>query len=136
MTYARTELTLPLGAASLTVYPPVAEGDMNEECLSVLCTAGSFDALFTGDMDANTEYLLIASHRLPDIEVLMAGHHGSRYSTGGDLLAEVKPEIAVVSCGAGNSYGHPHEEALRRIADAGASVCRTDLQGTIHITVH
>ena len=136
VTFAREELTLPLGAASLTIYPPVTGGDMNEECLSVLCTAGSFDALFTGDMDADTEYLLIASHRLPDIEVLMAGHHGSRYSTGGDLLAEVKPETAIVSCGAGNSYGHPHEEALRRLADAGVTVCRTDLQGTIHITVH
>ncbi len=136
VTFAEEELTLPFGAASLTVYPPLTDGDMNEECLSVLCTAGSFDALFTGDMDANTEYLLIASHRLPDIEVLMAGHHGSRYATGGDLLAEVKPELVVVSCGIGNSYGHPHDEALRRIIDAGASVCRTDLQGTIHITVH
>ena len=108
---------------------------MNEECVSVLCTAGSFDALFTGDMDANTEYLLIASHPLPDIEVLMAGHHGSKYSTGEDLLAEVKPEIAVISCGAGNSYGHPNDETLRRLVSAGVSICRTDLQGTIEISV-
>ena len=135
VTYAREELTLPLGAAVLTVFPPLTEGEMNEECISVLCTAGSFDALFTGDMDANTEYLLIASHPLPDIEVLMAGHHGSKYSTGEDLLAEVKPEIAVISCGAGNSYGHPNDETLRRLVSAGVSICRTDLQGTIEISV-
>jgi len=129
--------TLPLGEATLTVYPPVTEeGQMNEQCISVLCTTGSFDALFTGDMDANSEYLLIATHELPDIEVMMAGHHGSRYSSGGDLLAEVKPETAIISCARNNRYGHPHDETLYRLTDAGVAVYRTDLQGTIHITVN
>ena len=136
VSFVRAVETLPLGDAVLTAYPPVTEGEMNEECLSVLCSAGSFDALFTGDMDANSEYLLIATHELPDIEVLMVGHHGSRYSTGGDLLAEVKPETAVISCARNNSYGHPHEETLYRLTDAGAAVYRTDLQGNIHITVN
>ncbi len=135
--FVRDTMSVPLGEAVLTVYPPtVTDGDANEECLAVLCTTGSFDALFTGDMDANTEYRLIASNRLPDIEVLMAGHHGSRYSTGGDLLSEVKPETVVISCGAGNRYGHPHAETLRRIVRSGAEVYRTDLQGNIHITVN
>ena len=135
VTFVRGVETLPLGDAALTAYPPVTEGEMNEECISVLCSAGSFDALFTGDMDANSEYLLIATHELPDIEVLMVGHHGSRYSSGGDLLAEVKPETAVISCARNNTYGHPHEETLYRLTDAGAAVYRTDLQGNIHITV-
>ncbi len=134
--FARERETLALGDAVLTVYPPVAEGDMNEECLSALCTTGDFDALFTGDMDANTEYLLIASYPMPDVEVLMAGHHGSRWSTGGDLLAEVRPETVIVSCGLHNRYGHPNVETLRRLANAGAEVYRTDLQGNIHITVN
>ncbi len=136
VTFVRQKEQLPLGEAMLTVYPPLLEGDMNEECLAVLCSTGSFDALFTGDMDADTEYRLIAAYPLPDIEVLMVGHHGSRYSTGGDLLAEVKPETGVVSCGLGNSYGHPHRETLRRLATAGVKVYRTDLQGNIHITVN
>ena len=137
VTFVYTVQTIPLGDAALTVYPPVAEdGEMNEECISVLCSTGSFDALFTGDMDANSEYLLIATHSLPDVEVLMAGHHGSRYSAGGDLLAEVKPETALISCARNNSYGHPHEETLYRLTDAGAAVYRTDLQGNIHITVN
>ncbi|MBE6908268.1 MAG: DNA internalization-related competence protein ComEC/Rec2 [Ruminococcaceae bacterium] len=136
VSFARSAAQYPLGEATLTVYPPVAMGDMNEECLTALCTAGSFDALFTGDMDADAEYALIATYALPDIEVLMAGHHGSRYSTGGDLLAELKPETALISCGAENSYGHPHPEALRRLWQAGAEVYRTDWQGNIHITVH
>ncbi len=136
VTFAREKETLVLGEATMTVYPPVAEGDMNEEGLCVLCTAGHFDALFTGDLDADTEYRLIATYPLPDVEVMMAGHHGSRWSTGGDLLAEVKPETAIISCGAGNRYGHPHMEALRRLKDAGAAVYRTDLQGNICITVN
>ncbi|MBO4913701.1 MAG: DNA internalization-related competence protein ComEC/Rec2 [Oscillospiraceae bacterium] len=127
--------TIPLGSAEIKVFPPASEVDMNEECLSVLCTAGTFDALFTGDMDANTEYLLIAKNELPDVEMLMAGHHGSRWSTGGDLLAEVTPEIAVISCGVGNSYGHPHQETLYALRDAGIEIFRTDLQGSIHIKV-
>lgn len=136
VTFVRRTDAFPLGEAVLTVYPPAGEGDMNEECLTTLCTAGTFDALFTGDMDANSEYMLIATNQLPDVEVLMAGHHGSRYSTGGDLLAEVTPEVAIVSCGRGNSYGHPHKEALWRLRDAGAEVYRTDLQGNIHIIVN
>lgn len=136
VTFVREKTVLPLGEATLTVYPPLTEGEMNEECLAALCTTGHFDALFTADMDANTEYLLAASYPLPDVEMMMAGHHGSRWSSGGDLLAEVKPELAVVSCGAGNRYGHPNDEALRRLTDAGAAICRTDLQGNIHITVN
>ena len=136
VTFVRETERIALGDAVLTVYPPVAEGEMNEQGLTALCSAGNFDALFTGDMDADTEYRLIAAYPLPDIEVLMVGHHGSRYSTGSDLLAEVKPETGIVSCEAGNSYGHPHAEALRRLADAGVEVYRTDWQGNIHITVN
>lgn len=133
--FAREVEEIPLGSAKIKVFPPMTEGEMNEECLAVLCSAGTFDALFTGDMDANTEYLLIANNELPDVEMLMAGHHGSRWSTGGDLLAEVTPEIAVISCGKGNSYGHPHRETLRTLTKAGIEIYRTDIQGSIHIKV-
>ncbi|MBQ9647435.1 MAG: DNA internalization-related competence protein ComEC/Rec2 [Oscillospiraceae bacterium] len=136
VTFVRRKEAFVIGDATLTVYPPVTEGDMNEECLTAVCTTGSFDALFTGDMDANTEYRVIASYQIPDIEVLMVGHHGSRYSTGGDLLAEVKPETGVISCGLNNRYGHPNEETLYRLTGAGVEVYRTDLQGNIHITVN
>jgi competence protein ComEC len=136
VTFVRETQTVPLGDAVLTVYPPVSGGDANEECLAAVCTTGSFDALFTADMGTDAERLLAAAYPLPDAEIMMAGHHGSRWSNGADLLAAARPELCVVSCGADNGYGHPHREALRRMADAGAAVCRTDLQGTIHITVN
>ena len=135
VTFVRDTERFSLGEANVTVYPPVGSGDMNEECLSVLCTTGTFDALFTADMDENTEYRLIATKHIPDIEVLMVGHHGSRYSTGEDLLAQTKPEVGVISCGT-NSYGHPNEETLRRLERAQMTVYRTDKQGSIHITVN
>ena len=136
VTFVREDAAFPLGGATLTVYAPLGDAEMNEECLTALCSVGDFDALFTADIDANTEYRLIATHDLPDVEVLMAGHHGSRYSTGEDLLAEVTPETAVISCGADNGYGHPHVEVLRRLTAAGAAIYRTDRQGCIHITVN
>ena len=136
VSFVRRDTALALGEASLTVYPPLDDTDMNEACLTALCSAGTFDALFTADINANTEHILITTHDLPDVEVMMAGHHGSKYSTGKELLAEVTPEVAIISSGTNNRYGHPNFEALRRLADAGATIYRTDLQGNIHITVN
>ena len=128
------ERTLAIGNSVLTVYPPVGTGSDNDSGLALLCTAGDFDLLITGDMDARTEEKLLAAYPLPDIEALIVGHHGSKYSTGEELLAALSPEIGVVSAGR-NNYGHPSDEALRRLAKAGAAVYRTDRQGNIHISV-
>ncbi len=88
--------------------------------------------IITGDMDAGTERRLLETCVLPDIETLIAGHHGSKYSTSNELLAAVKPETAVISTGS-NAYGHPSPEAMARLARAGCAIYRTDLQGNIHI---
>ena len=77
---------------------------------------------------------IVETYDLPDIEVLLVGHHGSKYSTGTTLLESVTPEVGVISVG-DNSYGHPTEEALLRLTDAGMTVYRTDMQGNILITV-
>lgn len=86
-------------------------------------------------MDSATERKLLAAYDLPDIEVLVAGHHGSKYSTSEDLLDALSPETACISVG-DNSYGHPAEETLRRLAEHGCAVYRTDLQGTIHLSLN
>lgn len=133
--YIDTVTEIALGTACLTVYPQLTFGEVNEEGLTVLCTAGEFDALITGDMGSSTERLLIDTYDLPDIEVLLVGHHGSKYSTSEDLLKEVLPEVGIISVGE-NSYGHPTSEAMERIAACGGEVYRTDLQGNILIRVH
>ena len=133
--YVRRTVECPLGGAVLSLYPPVGEGDLNEQGLTALCSAGDFDVLITGDMAGSTERKLVGQYDLPDIEVLMVGHHGSRYSSSQELLQVVRPETAIISVG-DNSYGHPTQEAMDRLSQAGAEIYRTDRQGDILVTVH
>lgn len=127
---------LTLGDMTLTVYPPVtAGGDLNEQGLTALATAGDFDILITGDMAGSTERKLAETYALPDVEVLVVSHHGSRYSSDETFLRAIRPETAVISVG-DNSYGHPAGETLQRLTDAGADIWRTDEQGTVRITVN
>lgn len=127
--------TVPLGeAAGLTLYPPLTSGETNEEGLTVLCTAGDFDLLITGDMASATERLLTETYDLPEVEVLMVGHHGSKYASSRELLEEAAPQVGVISVGE-NRYGHPTAEAMDRCVKAGMELYRTDLQGNILIRV-
>ena len=127
---------IALGEAVLTVYPPLLTiGDLNEQGLTALATAGDFDLLITGDMAGQTEQLLAQTYPLPDLEVLVVSHHGSRYSSDESFLRAVTPDNAVISVG-DNRYGHPAEETLRRLQAVGATVWRTDQQGSIRITVN
>ena len=68
-----------------------------------------------------------------DCDVLKVGHHGSDSSTTKEFLDAVSPSIAVISCGEGNKYGHPHKEILDRLEAAGVTVLRTDIKGHIVI---
>ena len=131
----REETELSLGKASLKLYPPVAESadSNNESGLWILSAAGEREVLILGDADSATERKLLNTYHVPDVEALVAGHHGSKYSTSNDLLDAVKPETVCISVGS-NSYGHPADETMRRLAEHGCGIYRTDLQGTIHIT--
>jgi competence protein ComEC len=132
--YITEETQIPFGFARLHLYPPLSmEGD-NEKGLSILCSHGQWEALVTGDMGSKTEGLLLSTYDLPDIELLVLGHHGSRYSTSLDLLERLKPEEAIVSVGP-NPYGHPAEETLDRLADQNITVYRTDHMGTVRALV-
>ena len=103
--------------------------------MTALATAGDFDILITGDMAGSTERKLAETYALPDVEVLVVSHHGSRYSSDETFLRAIRPETAVISVG-DNSYGHPAGETLQRLTDAGADIWRTDEQGTVRITVN
>lgn len=136
VTYVTKETADSLGDTVLTIYPPVQSGgDLNELGLTALASAGDFDLLITGDMSGSTEKKLVETYALPDIEVLVVSHHGSRYSSNIRFLKAVMPEAAVISVG-DNNYGHPSEETLQRLLAVGADIWRTDQQGTIRITVN
>lgn len=135
--FIREEAVLSFGEDTIfTIYPPVGSGeDTNELGLTVLCSAGDYDVLLTGDMGTSVEKKLVASVDLPDVELMVAGHHGSKYSNSQLLLDTVCPDVAVFSVGGDNNYGHPTPEAMERFRSVGAELYRTDLNGTVSITV-
>lgn len=93
---------------------------------------GDTSVMFTGDSPQKIErYLVSLGKKDLDSDILKVGHHGSRTSTSPEFVSAVSPEIAIISDGAGNKYGHPHKETLDTLEKAGVEVLRTDLVGTI-----
>jgi len=128
--FLSAETALDFGGVHMELFEPFGDGGSNEEGLSVLCRDGDFDVLVTGDMNSVVERRLVKYKGLPDIEVLMVGHHGSKDSTSEELLLAVTPEIAVISSGY-NSYGHPSNEVLERLGAAGCDIYLTRDMGTV-----
>jgi len=124
-----TKITVSDG--EFTVYPPVSKENDNNSGISILASALEYDILITGDLDAFMEMRLLSRWELPEVEILVAGHHGAANSTSSVLLETVNPKVVVVSAGEDNPYGHPATETLDRIAQAGAAVFRTDEDGAI-----
>lgn len=109
--------------------------DLNNYSAVLKITYGGNSFLFTGDAeDVSEAEMLDDNYNLLNSDVLKVGHHGSSSSSTAEFLSAVNPEYAVISCGADNSYGHPHNEAVERLTDIGAEVYRTDKQGTITVT--
>lgn len=115
----------------ITIAGPVFEEASNESSLCILFQAVNCDILISGDRGTLGEGILMKQLALPELELLIVGHHGSAYSTSEKLLALTTPENAIISVGADNSYGHPAESTLKRLYDIGCNVYRTDLNGTI-----
>ncbi len=131
--YASSNLTLNTGNTAITVYVPTFPGTANEKSLCVLFDTEKCDILITGDRDGFGERMLLRTANIPDVDILVAGHHGSKNSTCEELLTAVSPEIVCISAGKDNPYGHPARELLQRVEKFGCSVYRTDLNGTITI---
>ena len=136
------EITIPapgdtwtLGQASVTVLGPVKSyAETNDTSIVLRVSYGETDFLFTGDMETTAENDMLDywGGRISwKADVLKVGHHGSNTSTGYRFLNEVAPDYAVISVGKDNSYGHPHEEPLSRLNQAGVTIFRTDELGTV-----
>lgn len=132
--YITRDTAVKLGGLDAALYAPLGSSDANERGLIVLGSYGDFEFLVTGDADMSTERIFTKLYEVPDIELLIAGHHGSKNSNGEELLDACRPDTVFVSVG-WNNYGHPTAEALARLTGCGAEVYRTDLNGDISITV-
>lgn len=129
---ADCDVDLEFGGLELTLFKPFDAGEENERGIIVLATIGDFDALVMGDVNSTVERRLVETHKLPDTELLVVGHHGSSYSTCFELLEAIDADYAAVSVG-WNSYGHPTWEALRRLSIFEIDTYRTDLNGNITV---
>jgi competence protein ComEC len=127
---------LPFGNARLRVlHPPPADWERqrvrNDDSVVVEVVFGDVAILLTGDVGVDVERALVPQLTPARIRVLKVAHHGSRTSSSRDLLEAWRPQIAVISCGRGNTFGHPAPEVLQRLDAVGASVYRTDRDGQI-----
>jgi competence protein ComEC len=126
------------GGAHLEVLWPCPRYDaalgLNDNSIAIRLAFGRRSFLLTGDLEHDSERLLVAAGRVQPTDVLKVAHHGSRTSTSPPFLAAARPSLAVISSGAGNRYGHPSPEVLERLREAGADVLRTDVHGGVIVT--
>ena len=108
--------------------------DDNNDSVVLRLSYDQFSLLLTGDAELPVEQQLLAGGRNLQATVLKAGHHGSQEATSARFLQAVHPQLVIISAGAPNRYGHPHEETLQRIAATGALIWRTDQSGTIELS--
>lgn len=126
-----------LGSAAVTILGPLTTENVenpNNTSIVLKVTFGGTSFLFTGDAEREEEQEILNSGEDLKADVLKVGHHGSSTATTYPFLNAAMPTYAVISCGKGNDFGHPHEETLSKLRDADVTVYRTDLQGTIICT--
>lgn len=126
---------------SFDVLGPVSEirdskgkPDLNNNSVVGRLSYGSFSVLFTGDAEKEEESAILKHGGNIRSDILKSGHHGSRTSSSDAWLRAASPKAALISCGQGNSYGHPHKTTLTRYEKARMEVYRTDRDGTVTVT--
>ena len=119
------------GSGKFTVLSPqsISSND-NDNSVAIRLENGSNHFLFTGDAESAGEEAICNLGLDLSCDVIVPGHHGSATATTWDLLQETVPEYAVISCGAGNSYGHPHKDTMDKLADMG------DKKDSLHAHIH
>ena len=125
-----------LGSLQMTVIAPTEKfDDPNEMSLVIKAVHGETSLMFTGDAEVESEEGILENWSAAElkVDILKVGHHGSDSSTTQAFLDALDPDAAVISCGEGNSYGHPHAEVVDRLTAKGVTIYRTDKDGTVVI---
>lgn len=120
---------------SIKVLSPISEGysNINNYSLVIKIDYGESEFLFTGDAEILIEEKLLYNNVDIDSDILKVGHHGSRSSSSEAFVKEVSPDIAVISCGTNNKYGHPHAETINTLVEQDIEFYQTNEVGTIVI---
>lgn len=123
-----------IGALTNTIIAPNDDyDDPNEMSVVIKATYGTTSVMLTGDAEVESEEDTVKKWDASSLEsdILKVGHHGSKTSTTDEFLDAVDPDIAVISCGLDNKYGHPHDETIQKLEEKGIEIYRTDLHGSI-----
>ena len=133
---AKQGMSVKVGSFEITILGCYYdEKDENDRSVISMAKVGKWKFLFTGDAGESAEEKLMADNINIDCDVLKVGHHGSMYSTSEEFLEKCSPAFAMISCGRGNRYSHPHDVVLMRLNDAGVQFWRTDLNGDITFSI-
>lgn len=133
---ADEDMTIDMGSGAKINIVDALDGNsnLNNDSVIAILDYNNFEAVFPGDSESAAEAACLS--KMYDIDVLKAGHHGSRTASSQAFLNVIKPETVIISAGLGNQYGHPHYEALQRFAGIGASVYGTFKSGSIVLTTY
>ncbi len=112
-------------------YSEMPLNNVHDAMIVMKLSYASTSVLLTGDMERKLEYSLLRNGSDLHADVLKVGHHGSKTSTSDDFLKAVSPAYAVISAGRKNTYGHPTQEVLNRLAAFGTRIFRTDQDGDV-----
>lgn len=108
-------------------------GSENDRSIVLFVQYGNTKFLLTGDLESTGEQALLANNLIAQVDVLKVGHHGSKTSTSLEFLTRLQPEMSVISCGQGNSYGHPDQEVIARLNQSHIAIQRTDRDATLDL---
>ena len=128
----KEDMILTYADTVFSIFAPVLPNSGNESSLAILFRRKEYDILITGDRSGFGERMLLRTGRIPEVDVLVAGHHGSHYSTSDELLQVAKPKMAIISVGE-NNFGHPAQEVLDKFAAIQCIVYRTDIHGNVTV---
>lgn len=106
---------------------------VNDYSIALLIQYGNFDMITTGDMEQSGEKSVLELGLVKNVEVLKCGHHGSSTSTAQEWLWALKPQVALISCGKNNRYGHPHAQTMENLRQAGADAYISYENGAVFI---
>ena len=136
LTEAVTGSEFTVGDAHCEIVAPNSKKyeDINNYSVGIVLRHGSESFIFTGDAEGVAEQEMLGGGRLGKMNVYKVGHHGSSSSSTAAFLNVIRPDTAVISCGAGNAYGHPTDSVIRRLSAYTDNIYRTDLCGSIVIT--
>lgn len=127
---------MTIGNVEIEMLKTPLSDDSNDSSLVFVATVNKLKYLFTGDISTTVEKQLVETYPDLKVDVLKVSHHGSNTATSALFLEKIKPRIALISCGKGNLYGHPHDDVIQRLHDYGVKVYRSDQMGMVKIVYY